>query len=303
VKRSADLAGRQFGGWTVLARAEQKGSAKWLCRCRCGTQRVVAAKNLLAGTSASCGCGAKERFYSDISGQKFGMLLAVERLEGGKWKCICECGRECTAERGALLGGRKKSCGCMSRRGRHTAKDAAGQRFGMLTALRPTDARSQNGSVLWLCRCDCGGQAEVALDKLRFGGVRSCGCMREKSKREISGKLTHAGGTSIDAIRSGCIRSDNKTGVKGVYQKRGKFCAEITFQKKNYYLGSFSTVGEAALARRKAEDELHGEVLAKYSKWKKKAQAEPEWASKNPITFAVRKKDDGFCVTATPDLQ
>lgn len=41
-----------IGHWQVL----DKPGAKWLCRCTCGTEKLVAAKNLRSGRSKSCGC-------------------------------------------------------------------------------------------------------------------------------------------------------------------------------------------------------------------------------------------------------
>ena len=71
--------------------------------------------------------------------------------------------------------GRAKSCGCEQGRPK---KDLAGQRFGMLTAVEPTEER-RYGSVVWRCRCDCGNEKFVAAGNLVSGGVKSCGCRRD----------------------------------------------------------------------------------------------------------------------------
>lgn len=53
------------------------------------------------------------RHASDITGQKFNRLTAVEHLGKGIWLCKCDCGKEIKA-RGALIrNGRIRSCGCM----------------------------------------------------------------------------------------------------------------------------------------------------------------------------------------------
>jgi len=52
-----DLTGQTFGRWTVL---EFKGQAKWLCRCSCGTEKVVGGSSLRRGNSTSCGCFQRE---------------------------------------------------------------------------------------------------------------------------------------------------------------------------------------------------------------------------------------------------
>ena len=72
-------------------------------------------------------------------------------------------------------------------------------------------------------------------------------------------------GTCIETIRSRKVFSTNTSGVRGVYpiKKSGKWAAQIQFQGKKTYLGSFSTIEEAAKARKKAE-EVFEEFLAKY---------------------------------------
>lgn len=66
--RANDLTGQKFGRWTVLSRAEdyrppskpKGGIPRWLCRCDCGTERVVRGQQLTDGLSQSCGCLSRE---------------------------------------------------------------------------------------------------------------------------------------------------------------------------------------------------------------------------------------------------
>lgn len=53
-----DITGCKFGRWTVLQRADNsnQGQAQWLCRCECGTEKVVLGLNLKGGKTVSCGC-------------------------------------------------------------------------------------------------------------------------------------------------------------------------------------------------------------------------------------------------------
>ena len=52
-----DILGQQFGEWTVVRRANDnyRGSAVWVCRCSCGTERNVVSGGLHSGQSRSCG--------------------------------------------------------------------------------------------------------------------------------------------------------------------------------------------------------------------------------------------------------
>lgn len=53
-----DLTDQQFGAWTVLSYAglNEIRQSTWLCRCDCGTERIVASQPLRTGKSRSCGC-------------------------------------------------------------------------------------------------------------------------------------------------------------------------------------------------------------------------------------------------------
>lgn len=61
--------------------------------------------------------------------------------------------------------------------------DITGQRFGRLVAIERIGAR--NYTSIWRCICDCGNEKNVAIDKLRSGHTKSCGCLRA-DKAEIT---------------------------------------------------------------------------------------------------------------------
>ena len=56
-----DLTGQTFNRWTVICQVEgHNGKTTWLCRCVCGTERVVLGTDLKANKSKSCGCLKRE---------------------------------------------------------------------------------------------------------------------------------------------------------------------------------------------------------------------------------------------------
>lgn len=57
--------------------------------------------------------------------------------------------------------------------------DIAGQRFGKLVALEPTEKR-KNGLIVWKFRCDCGNIHEIPGAWARAGNSKSCGCEKNK---------------------------------------------------------------------------------------------------------------------------
>ena len=64
--------------------------------------------------------------------------------------------------------------------------DITGQKFNMLTAIKPTEKRCSEG-ILWLCKCDCGNECYVSAKSLRNGNTKSCGCLKAK-KDDITGQ-------------------------------------------------------------------------------------------------------------------
>lgn len=66
------------------------------------------------------------------------------------------------------------------------ARDLTNQRFEMLTALYPVEARKDN-CVQWMCRCDCGTMKIYPSTDLTRHRVKSCGCLRHKVK-DITGE-------------------------------------------------------------------------------------------------------------------
>lgn len=94
-----NLIGEKFGMLTVIGQAPStaKGLRRWVCRCDCGTEKIVMGSNLRRGTTVSCGC----KHRNDLTGQRIGKLTVIERSDQygsrGKrqtklWKCLCDCG-------------------------------------------------------------------------------------------------------------------------------------------------------------------------------------------------------------------
>lgn len=56
-----DLTAQRFGRWTVLCYAGKRGEASmWLCRCECGSEHEIYARNLRNGRSTQC-CACMHR--------------------------------------------------------------------------------------------------------------------------------------------------------------------------------------------------------------------------------------------------
>jgi len=104
-------------------------------------------------------------------------------------------------------------------------------------------------------------------------------------------------------LKSKKVPTDNTTGYKGVYFIRGKYVAKIVFQKKQYFLGTYENIEEAAEARREAEEVLFDGVAEHYRKWKERADTDPDWAQENAVEVIVKQTDDKrLSVTLLPAL-
>lgn len=88
-------------------------------------------------------------------------------------------------------------------------KDLVGRRFGMLTVLEDSGKRSGT-SILWHCRCDCGGEILAERYRLQNGIVTNCGCIPKSDSSQVTdligqrfGMLTVTGDSG--KRKNGCI--------------------------------------------------------------------------------------------------
>lgn len=209
-RKVKDLVGQKFGRLTVLAMSPDRdsvGQIQWLCRCDCGNIVEVSGRNLMYGSTSSCGCLRSEGKIKelktrnmpklDLRGIRFGRLTAISptyrRDATGSvvWKCKCDCGKTVYVGASNLRSGNTKSCGCLnikrtkSRRGRKVA-NLKGKRFGRLTVVASTFLREPaNKSAIWKCKCDCGKITYVNSDALKSGRTKSCGCLRVENCAKV----------------------------------------------------------------------------------------------------------------------
>lgn len=190
-----DLTGQQFHSWTVLKKMPptKKGKSRWLCRCKCGTERVIKAKDLTSGHSKSCGCSRIE----DLSGRVFGKLTVIKLDHKNKrmtyWLCRCECGNEIVRTRSSLVSSKSNMCPECS----GSFFNMIGKKFNKLTVIC-REANSPTGQARWRCKCECGNETIVSTSDLRKNRIKSCGCtMRSIHKGMKIGKLTTIAPTDL----------------------------------------------------------------------------------------------------------
>ena len=214
----------------------------------------------------------------DLTGQRFGRLVALKKLHPVKagtnwrWECRCDCGNTVVVRRGNLTSGNTTSCGC-ARGKKPSAKDITGERFGKLTALRPT-GQKVGTNVVWLCQCDCGELTKVNTSNLRTGNVLSCGCIAQEHIRcLIETGINNLRDNEWKDNTSLCLLTattpnTNTSGRKGVHfdKRRNKWVAYIALQKKRKHLGYYDKFEDAVKAREEAEEELFEPILNKHGR-------------------------------------
>lgn len=158
-------------------------------------------------------------------GTKVGKLTVAESTEQKKagyiiWRCRCECGGEILLDTRCLRRGTVRDCGC-GHRVQPGQRDITGMRFGRLTAIKPTEERGKRGSVIWLCRCDCGNEVKAELCQLTQGYRKSCGCLSRPPLKDFVGRrfgkltVTEYAGKEAGMHRWKCICDCGKETVVG----------------------------------------------------------------------------------------
>lgn len=113
-------------------------------------------------------------------------IVGVDRHKKQIALCRCVCGREKYVRLSHLVSGATRNCGC----GR--TSDVTGEKHGWLVVQR-SFGTDEKGNQQLECRCRCGNLKIVALDDLRCGNVKSCGCMTSEANAKIAAWLVERG--------------------------------------------------------------------------------------------------------------
>lgn len=195
-------------------------------------------------------------------------LLTIDHYDeqSKKWCCKCACGNtvyvltyNLTKPHGT------RSCGCYRR------QDLTGKKLGKLLVV---ERMRKNGKTFYRCQCDCGNETTVVSYSLtdKKHPTRSCGkcglgdAYREQKQRECFVVGTQPAKIKLDKTPP----ITNKSGFIGVcWNKRSnKWMSYITFQSVKYYLGCYTDIRDAVAARKEAEQEVFGDFIKWYQKYK-----------------------------------
>lgn len=209
------------------------------------------------------------REYPTLIGQRFGKLLVKQQVESSaegqrRWLCRCDCGNECITTTHSLRKRPFANCGCLK------SPDLTGVVFGRLTVLGRSEKRSPRGkrtTPLWECKCTCGNITYKATDTLTNPDESMCQeCAGRNAAKKARANAGFVAGTQITKIKTPSGKSDNLSGVRGVYldPKTGKYRARLKFRGKIYNLGCYTLLEDAVKARQRAEEDIFGKFLDSY---------------------------------------
>ena len=145
------------------------------------------------------------RKVHNLTGMRFGKLLVISQAETHikpsgvhviMWNCICDCGNKYIARAGDLVGGKTKSCGCISKITwtqnfkTTTQENLIGKRFGKLSVVDNAEPYIDNGynNTAYMCLCDCGKMKRIRATSLKQGLTTSCGCYRSVVNKQRTWK-------------------------------------------------------------------------------------------------------------------
>ena len=200
--------------------------------------------------------------FIDRTGQVFGKLTVVERAGYDKlkkvlWRCKCDCGSETVVVSGSLVTGNTTSCGCIAPNFKHggSKKSSYNTWRSMIrrcTVQTDKDYPSYGGRGVLVCP-EWLAYKNFAADMGEPDGDETLDRIDPYGNYEPSNCRWAGVATQNRNIR---LRANSTTGYIGVAKVGKKFMAKITVGKKSFYSKCFTTLEEAAAAR-KALERLH----------------------------------------------
>lgn len=221
--------------------------------------------------------------FKDLTGQKFGRLTVIERVEDHvspkgrkyvRWECKCDCGNDIIVFGSNLGRKHTMSCGCLN-------KEVAYEKMKKYNTYDLSNSYgigyTVKGEKFYFDLEDYDRIKDYYWYKNDEGYVLSYtknGTLR-MHKLFIDGQyIDHINGNTSDNRKSNLrvatksqngmnrdLQLNNTSGVTGVYwhKQLGKWVAYITINREYIYLGSFNEFDGAVKVRKEAEDKYFGE--------------------------------------------
>lgn len=217
----------------------------------------------------------------DLTNKKFGRLTPQYYIKGGKWHCICDCGKELNVDTRNLNSGHTQSCGCLQKEkaSKNTINmiDYEDDNFKVLER----DGSSNGGIARWKCICKhCGNIFSTEGANIRSGETKSCGCIHSFGEQKITQML----------IKEGCEFATQYTfpDLIGIGGRRLRFDFAIFLNGKLDRLIEFN--GLQHYQKPQGEWSKEWEKLIEHDKRKQ------EYCKKHGIDLRIIKYDQDFTI-------
>lgn len=198
----------------------------------------------------------KER---NLVGNKYGKWTVIEEVDSSKtyrrmWKCRCDCGTVSIVTESNLIRGSSKTCGCskrtaggMSNHPLHTVWSGMMDRCYNKNCTEFKNYGARGITVCQEWRADFMVFYRWAINKYKKGLQID----REDNDLGYSPDNCRFVTQSVNTANTRNRRSS--LGVRGVYRNSGsnKFYATVAYENKSFYIGNFSSISDAILARNK----------------------------------------------------
>lgn len=249
----------------------------YLCVCPCGDTFIATSQRIRTGNT-DCGCGIVSGIHNKpfkVGDTYHGSKILNVSKKYGDQTCyifLCKCGKESERTHAEFI--KKPSCSTCTKsksdleRDKKIEEQFVGKKINGIEILRLSGRDKK--SILYvdaICPI-CGKEFTTVLSRIKKG-IDSCSeCARTNLKEghEIS-KDACVEGTNVLSIKPDrALNKNSTTGQKGVSRNGdGRYRAYINFKRKQYHLGVYNTLKDAAEARKIAEKNIHGKFLEWYA--------------------------------------
>lgn len=211
--------------------------------------------------------------YGDLTGQRFGKLLVIEKDPCGgkyKWRCLCDCGNYSSPRMYSLVNMTTTSCGCSRRKvgvKHHLSNPTYGTWSSMLSrCLNPKkkEYKAYGGAGITVCDRWNIHKGGSFLNFLEDMGERPEGMTLNRVHGNKSySKETCEWATCSEQCFDQKLKVSNTSGVTGVSwdRSKNKWVAYISVQKKQIRLGNRDNFQDAVSLREEAELKYFGFLL------------------------------------------
>lgn len=186
MRSNKEYIGEKFNDWEVIdwIIGERK-EVEWICRCKCGAIKQQRVDNIKNGRSRMCKeCAGKERrVEKEEKGEKILKMRINNHLNwteentfiGTYKEYLEECRRRRREE------GKKRR----EEERERERRECIGKKYGRLTVKEIVEGKETK----WKCKCECG-EEYVGIGKyIKYGAIKSCGCIAKEIKdNAICGK-------------------------------------------------------------------------------------------------------------------